>query len=103
MDLIYLQNKLELQKIADLPASRFTLPKWSSVKGATPAHGVRNFSMDFNKDGLMDVIVFDWLWDPNNPDVRPSEIQFLVNNGGGSFADVNDEYLVNFDTQRRIG
>jgi hypothetical protein len=92
---------LSLTKEATLPASRFFLPKWSSVLNATPygPHAVRNFSMDFNNDGLTDVVVVDILAtaDASN---RYSEMQFLRNDGSGNFTDVTDDVLVNYSTDK---
>jgi hypothetical protein len=91
-------GQLELTKIAQLPGSRFGLEKWDSVRHA-PGHAVRSENMDFNNDGLTDIIVFEWMWNPNN-DIGPSEVQFLRNDGGGNFTDVTDTVLVNYDHQR---
>jgi len=94
-------GKLVLTKIADLPPDRFTLPKWASVvaqAGIAP-HAVRNITMDFNNDGRPDVIVFSTM--PKNGNVHGySEVQFLRNNGGGSFTDVTDSVLVNYNTNK---
>ena len=92
-------GKLDLVDIAQLPASRFSLAKWDSVRHA-PGHAIRTEAMDFNHDGLMDVIVFEWMWNPLMPDNRPSEVQFLRNNGNGDFSDVTEDVLVNYDHNR---
>lgn len=94
-------GKLVLTKIADLPADRFTLPKWASVvtqAGVTP-HAVRNITMDFNNDGRPDIVVFSTM--PKNSNAHGySEVQFLQNNGGGNFTDVTDAILVNYNTNK---
>ena len=55
--------------------------------------------MDFNNDGRPDVIVFSTM--PKNGNVHGySEVQFLRNNGGGSFTDVTDSVLVNYNTNK---
>jgi len=92
-------GKLDLVDVAQLPASRFSLAKWDSVRHA-PGHAIRTEAMDFNHDGLMDVIVFEWMWNPLMPDNRPSEVQFLRNNGNGDFSDVTEDVLVNYDHNR---
>ena len=94
-------NKLVLSKIADLPADRFTLPKWSSVVSQTTLapHAVRNVTMDFNRDGKPDVVVFSTM--PNGTNVHGySEVQFLQNNGSGNFVDVTDTVLVNYNNNK---
>lgn len=90
-------GKLVLNKIAVLPESRFYQSKYDDARATAgwAPHGVRNFSMDFNDDGLMDVIVIDNL---SGNDINMSEMQFLRNNGGGSFTDVTDDVLVNYNT-----
>lgn len=81
---------------ADLPAPRFSLPKWSSY-GFTGSHSVRATTHDFNDDGRPDAILFTM------PKVAPgnnskfSEIQFLRNNGNASFSDVTDSTLVGYN------
>ena len=94
-------GKLELTKIADLPADRFMLPKWDAVRASTQLapHAVRNITMDFNNDGRPDVVVFSTM--PKNGNVHGySEVQFLQNNGGGNFTDVTDAILVNYNTNK---
>lgn len=94
-------GKLVLTKVADLPPDRFMLPKWDAVRAATPLapHAVRNITMDFNNDGRPDVIVFSTMPKGNNAHGY-SEVQFLRNNGGGSFTDVTDTILVNYNTNK---
>jgi len=81
---------------ADLPANRFTLPKWSTL-GITNGHAVRASAFDFNDDARPDAIIFS---SPNVPvdGGKHSEIQFLRNNGGGNFSDVTDTTLVGYNT-----
>lgn len=94
-------GSLVLTQIADLPESRFYLPKWDSARAAAniAPHEIRNITMDFNRDGRPDVIVFSTL--PKNGNVHGySEVQFLRNNGGGSFTDVTDSVLRDYNTNR---
>lgn len=58
-------------------------------------HNVRVVSHDFNTDGRPDVIVFSR---PGNYTIKQSAIQFLSNQGGGTFTDVTSTTLVNYDT-----
>lgn len=94
-------GKLVLTKIADLPPDRFSLPKWASVvsQSTIAPHAVRNITMDFNNDGRPDVVVFSTM--PKNGNTHGySEVQFLKNNGGGTFTDVTDSVLVNYNTNK---
>lgn len=90
-------GSLALTKIATLPASRFLQSKYDDARATAgwAPHGIRNFSMDFNHDGLMDVVVIDNL---SGNGINMSEMQFLQNNGAGSFTDVTDDVLVNYST-----
>ena len=94
-------NNLSFNELAVLPTSRFNLAKWQAI-GILDSHNVRVAAHDFNSDSVMDAIVFS---QPGT--VRPgtstnySEIQFLKNNGGGSFTDVTDSTLVGYNTNTR--
>jgi len=96
-------GKLQLTELAILPADRFYLPKWDAVRAANTIspHAVRNISMDFNGDGRMDVIVFSTL-EGRGLTNGYSEIQFLRNDGGGTFVDVTDSVLVGYTHERSI-
>jgi len=92
-------GQLVLTEIAALPANRFHLPKWSTQLAAAgiASHEIRNIAMDFDRDGVMDVIVFSTLPDGISTTHGYSEVQFLRNNGGGVFVDVTDSVLAQFD------
>lgn len=94
-------DKLILTEIAVLPADRFYLSKWNSVRAGTniAPHAVRNISMDFDRDGRPDIVVFSTLPKDGNTHGH-SEVQFLRNNGSGSFTDVTDTVLVNYNTSK---
>jgi len=94
-------GKLVLTKIADLPPDRFTLPKWAAelAQSNIAPHAIRNITMDFDNDGLPDVVVFSTL--PKNGNTHGySEVQFLKNNGGGKFTDVTDTVLAKYDNNK---
>ena len=74
--------------VASLPAPRIELN----------SHDIRAESIDFNHDGLLDVVVFSWEFPPPSWDFISSEIQFLQNLGEGNFIDVTDQVRVGFDT-----
>ncbi len=90
-------NNLTLTEIYTLPASRFYLSKWDTQRAAatTAPHDIRNVAMDFNNDGRMDVIVVSRL---DSGGSTYTELQFLKNNGSGSFTDVTDSVLSGFNT-----
>jgi hypothetical protein len=94
-------DKLVLTEIAILPADRFYLPKWDSVRTGTPIapHAVRNITMDFDRDGRPDIVVFSTLPKDGNTHGY-SEVQFLRNDGSGSFTDVTDTVLLNYNTNK---
>ena len=94
-------GKLVLTEIAVLPQDRFYLSKWDTVRAGTTMspHAVRNITMDFNRDGRPDVVVFSTM--PKDGNVHGySEVQFLRNDGNGAFTDVTDTVLVNYNTNR---
>jgi hypothetical protein len=87
---------------SDLPAPRFTLPKWSSY-GFAGNHTVRASSFDFNDDTIPDVLTFSMPVPTNaNQNTKYSEIQFLKNNGSGQFTDVTDSVLVGYNTNTYV-
>lgn len=91
--------------IAELPSSRFKLQKWASAgfgetlpAGRRVSHDVRALNFDFNSDGRPDIIVMSRPWLTNGQWPQNSEIQFLKNNGGGSFTDVTDSIVSGYNT-----
>ena len=96
-------GELMLTKISTLPLPRFELAKWSSYRfGETTmtdlSHDVRILPFDFSGDGLMDAIEISRPWRTNGSWPEYSEIQFLLNKGGGQFEDVTDSKLNNYNT-----
>lgn len=91
-------SQLVLTEVGVLPASRFFLSKWSSlVPNPSASHDIRALSYDFNNDGKLDVVVVSTMQSGSDPH-KYSEVQFLRNNGSGSFTDVTDTVLVNYNT-----
>ena len=91
--------------IAELPSSRFKLQKWAAAgfgetlpAGRRVSHDVRALNFDFNSDGRPDIIVMSRPWLTNGQWPQYSEIQFLKNNGGGSFTDVTDSVVSGYNT-----
>ena len=89
-------NTLSLTEVATLPASYFYRSEFDSARATAgwDPHEIRNFTMDFNNDGVQDVVVVSNL---SGNDINMSAMQFLRNDGGGSFTDVTDTVLVNYD------
>jgi hypothetical protein len=85
------------------PTPRFELSKWDSYNfgGGTAgqrSHNIRVVANDWNGDGAMDAVI---LSRPSNTDgewPKYSEIQFLKNNGSGTFTDETDNVLVGYNT-----
>ena len=80
-----------------LPDSRFLLPKWASY-GFSGSHDIRALAFDFDNTGKTSAIIFSrpTLANGQWPDYR--EIQFLKNQGNGTFTDVTDTTLIGFST-----
>ena len=88
----------ELTLIATLPDSRFLLPKWTSL-GITGSHDYRALAFDFDSAGRTSAVIFSRPAAINGVWPEFSEIQFLKNQGGGTFVDVTDSVLVGYDTK----
>lgn len=86
-------NQLNYTFNSDLPAPRFALPKWAGY-GFGNGHNVRAVAYDFSDDGVPDALIFSAPGDLS----KRSEIQFLKNNGRGTFTDVTDTTLVGYNT-----
>jgi hypothetical protein len=72
--------------------------------GSFSSHDIRARSVDFDGDGLLDVVVFSYLWPgPVAEGAYRSEIQFLRNMGGGTFSDVTSTVRVGYDTTGFVG
>lgn len=93
-------NQVTFAELGVLPPSRFNTPAWRAL-GVLDSHNIRVLAHDFSGDNVADAIVFST---PGRMSVLPgqrtaySEIQFLKNNGAGTFTDVTDSILVGYDT-----
>ena len=87
-----------LSHIATLPDSRFLLPKWSTYNFAG-SHDYRALAFDFDHSGRTSAVIFSRPAITNGVWPDFSEIQFLKNQGGGTFTDVTDTVLVGYDTK----
>lgn len=91
-------------KIATLPGPR--LAALGLETETSSSHDIRARAMDFNGDGLLDVVVFSYLANYTGglqSNDHKSEIQFLLNHGDGHFTDVTDLYRVNYDVKGYVG
>ena len=99
------QNQIVgLQKIATLPGPR--LATLGLETSTASSHDIRARAMDFNSDGLQDVVLFSYLADYSqglSQDAHKSEIQFLLNLGNGQFEDATEQYRAGYDTSGHIG
>lgn len=78
-----------------LPTPRFDLPKWAHKRAEFGlSHNIYAVAYDFNDDRVPDVLISSR---PSNTGAY-SEIQFLKNNGSGTFTDVTDTTLVGYNT-----
>lgn len=94
-------DQLTFTELATLPTSRFNLPKWQAL-GIRDSHNIRVSAFDFNDDRVPDAVVFSQPGISPGVDIsRYSEIQFLKNNGSGTFTDVTDSILVGYNTNTR--
>ena len=75
------------QWLSDLPDPRIDIN----------SHDIRVRNLDFDLDGLLDVLIFSWQFPQLGWNSIESEIQFLKNLGNGKFIDVTDELLINYD------
>ena len=82
--------------IADLPAPTLDLVEWQQINQAG-SHTIRAEPLDFSGDGLMDVLVFGRGGNNGNGWAFVSAVQFLKNNGDGSFEDVTSAMLPNYE------
>lgn len=98
---LYSLSGTTMTHLGELPKPRFDLPKYAGLDLGddglgNPNHSIRVVTNDFNEDGVEDVIVFTR---PQKVQAEYSEIQFLSNNGSGTFTDVTDTTLYGYDTE----
>jgi Ca2+-binding RTX toxin-like protein len=88
-----------------LPKARLDLPKYGISSGSLgQSHDVRAEPMDFDRDGLLDVIVFSRASHSEALKTWPelSEVQFLKNLGSGQFEDVTEKILFGFKNDSNV-
>jgi len=100
-------NQVNLTHLGALPAPRFTLPKWSGYGFGAGSHEIRILAdiqlttgkVASSQGVVSDAVIFSR---PNQyangqwPEYQ--EVQFLLNNGTGTFTDITDTVLKGFNT-----
>jgi len=91
--------------IGTLPLPRFELPKYDGVFvtpiGQNRSHNIRALAFDYDTDGVQDAVIISR---PSGYSINGvainSEVQFLKNNGSGTFTDTTDSVLVGYDVSK---
>lgn len=86
------------RRISQLPG-----PRLESIAPTASSHDIRAVPMDFNDDGMLDVIVIGYGSGLDNTATHRSEIQFLQNKGSGVFEDVTNTTRLGFDVAGYVG
>lgn len=86
------------QLVSQLPG-----PRLESVAPTARSHDIRAVPIDFNDDGLLDVITIGYGFGLGDYFEHRSEIQFLLNKGQGVFEDVTTTYREDYDTSGYVG
>lgn len=86
------------RRISQLPG-----PRLESIAPTAGSHDIRAVPMDFNDDGLLDVIVIGYGFGLDATAKHRSEIQFLQNKGSGVFEDVTSTTRLGFDVSGYVG
>ena len=94
------QDQLGFADLGALPTPRFQLAKWAAL-GITTSHDVRVIANDFDNSGVTSAIIFSQPGAGTANYGELSEIQFLKNNGAGSFTDITDSILIGYNTNSR--
>ena len=97
-----LNKRIEFINPVALPAPRLI----SAEDRTNRSHDIRARAVDFDSDGLLDIVVFSYKsnFDRGLTESEyKSEIQFLRNTGGGVFVDVTDTIRVGYDTTGYLG
>lgn len=93
-DFALLQFVVDQNKIIDLK----TINSGPSSLLKDKGHDVRAKAIDFDHDGLMDVIISTKEWFNGSIWPTNSRLQFLKNKGDGTFDDVTNTALLKYDT-----
>lgn len=98
---------VSLQEINRLPTPRLEGAEFAEYFSGSDerSHDVRVEALDFNNDGLLDVVVFSRGSYDDVVGEWPliSQVQFLRNEGTGVFTDVTDVVLPNYQSESYVG
>jgi hypothetical protein len=100
-------NTVTLEEITILPEPIMNTAEFDDIlnQSIPRSHDVRVEAVDFSNDGLIDVVVFSRA--DNDPVTGQwpviSQVQFLENNGDGTFSDVTTSILPNYDFNSNVG
>ncbi len=95
-------SSVELQPINFLPQPTLTSTYWIN-KGIAGSHDVRAKTLDFNNDGIDDVLIFGRASKGDSGGwPKVSSIQFLKNNGAGDFTDVTTDFLIGYENYSAV-
>lgn len=89
---------VSVQLVSQLPG-----PRLESVAPTASSHDIRAVPVDFNDDGLLDVIAIGYGSGQSDTATHRSEVQFLLNKGQGVFEDVTSSYRIGFDVAGGVG
>lgn len=92
------QGMVNTQLISQLPG-----PRLESATPSSSSHDIRAVPIDFNDDGLLDVITMGYGFGMPDDFTHRSEVQFLMNKGQGLFSDVTETYRVGYDVSGYVG
>ena len=88
----------DLRQVKTLPLPRLENPSFNiQTNNYDKSHDVRARSIDFNRDGLDDTIIFSRAGWTGQEWPEVSQMQFLRNDGNGEFSDVTDSLLVGYN------
>lgn len=91
------------QLSATLPGPRLD-NRFADLGNPNSSHDIRARAVDFDQDGLLDVVVFSYRFNAPSTELQHrSEIQFLKNKGAGVFEDVTDSVRFGYDTSGYVG
>lgn len=95
--------RVAFQLTGTLPSPRLD-NRFADQTNPNSSHDIRARAVDFDQDGLLDVVVFSYRYNaPSSYVQNRSEIQFLKNKGAGVFEDVTDSVRIGFDTSGNVG
>lgn len=96
-----LHDLVKSNSVSFVPLSILPQPIIETSHPEIGSHDVRVKAVDFNFDGLLDVVVFS-APSRSHADGPKGVVQFLKNQGNGNFKDVTENYLMGFNNKGMI-